>query len=160
MSQPGQTTKSKELKIVSKQVINPTILKEDKRKLRLLYIIKSLGSVSERGLIVLLYEGSQKGLNLEYTFNVIGNNVFSPSIKEDLTSLLYLGYIESDPVTRKLKVSSNGEEALEQNKESIDEAFKTLFSQILNELKTKIAALDEEYSLKLKSNKRNLYGRR
>lgn len=160
MSQPGQTTKSKELKLVTKQVISPTVLKEDLRKLKLLYIIKSLGSVSERALILLLYEGSQKGLNLDYSFNVIGNNVFSPMIKEDLTSLLYLGYIETDPVTKKLKVSSNGEEALEQNKGSIDDGFKNQLNLVLNELKTKIAALDEEYTLKLRSNKRNLYGRR
>ncbi|AWR97321.1 hypothetical protein DFR86_07005 [Acidianus sulfidivorans JP7] len=160
MSQPGSSTKTKELKSVSKQVISPSVLKEDKRKLNLLYIIKALGSISERAIIALLYEASQKGLNLGYEFNVIGNNVFSPSLKEDITSLLYLGYIETDPTNKKIKISSNGEEALEQNKSSIDENFKTQLNQILSELKTKITALDEEYTLKLRSNRRNFYGRR
>ncbi|ARM75966.1 hypothetical protein [Acidianus manzaensis] len=160
MSQSGpSSTKTKELKNVSKQVISPTVLKEDKRKLQLLYIIKSIGSISERAIIALLYDASQKGLNLGYEFNVIGNNVFSPTLKEDITSLLYLGYIETDPANKKLKISSNGEEALEENKTNIDDNFKNQLNQILSELKAKITALDEEYTLKLRSNKRNFYRR-
>lgn len=107
MSQPnqgGQPSKSKELKATSKQVISPSILKEDKRKLQLLYIIKALGGVTEKGLITLLYEGSQKGLNLGHQFNTLGNNLISPTAKEDITSLLYLGYVESDQ-TKKIETN-------------------------------------------------------
>ncbi len=155
LSQPGQASKSKELKNVSKQVITPSILKEDKRKLELLYIIKVLNTISERALTTLLYEAKDKGLDLKYEFNTIGNNIFSPSIKEDITSLLYLGLIETDPATKKLKLSTDGEEALESNLASIDDSFKNQLNQILTDVKNKIVAIDEEYSLKLRSERRS-----
>ncbi|NON62696.1 hypothetical protein [Acidianus sp. RZ1] len=160
MSQPGQTTKSKELKTITKQVISPGVINEDKRKLKLLYIINIFGGVTERALISFLYEASQKGLNMDYTFNVIGNNIFSPSVKEDITSLLYLGLIESEPITKKLKVSANGMEILEANQNNIEEEFKKQLNQVLEELKAKITAIDEEQSLKLKSERRRNYYRR
>ncbi|WP_338599846.1 hypothetical protein V6M85_10780 [Sulfolobus tengchongensis] len=148
MSQPGQQ-KSKELKMVSKQVINPSILNEDKRKLQLLYIIKQIGKLTEKSIIMLLYELKQKGIDLGYQFNVIGNNVFSPMVKEDLTSLLYLGLVENDPISKKINISNNGIETLE--KSQLEEDFKNKLAQTLNEIKTKITAYDEEYNLKIKS---------
>ncbi|TRM80223.1 hypothetical protein DJ531_12525, partial [Sulfolobus sp. A20-N-F6] len=146
MSQPGQQ-KSKELKTVSKQVITPSVLNEDKRKLQLLYIIKQVSKLTEKSIITLLYELKQKGIDLGYQFNIIGNNVFSPMIKEDLTSLLYLGLIEIDSINKKISVSNNGLEVLEKNQ--LDEEFKNKLNQAINEIKTKIIAIDEEYNLKL-----------
>ncbi|QKQ99981.1 hypothetical protein GWK48_05940 [Metallosphaera tengchongensis] len=154
MSQPtqgGQPGKSKELKTASKQVISPSILKEDKRKLQLLYIIKTLEGVSEKGLITLLYEGSQKGLNMGHQFNTLGNNLFSPTVKEDVTSLLYLGYIESDPQTKKLKLTNDGEEAFQSNKQLLEENFINTANAVIGELKSKIVSIDQEYNLKLRS---------
>ncbi|MEM0200060.1 MAG: hypothetical protein QXY56_02420 [Saccharolobus sp.] len=148
MSQPNQQ-KSKDLKIVSKQVISPNVIKEDKRKLQLLYILKQVNKLTEKSIILLLYELKQKGIDLGYQFNVIGNNVFSSMIKEDLTSLLYLGLIENDPISKKISVSNNGIEVLEKN--PIDEEYKNKLLQALNEIKTKILAIDEEYNLKIKS---------
>jgi hypothetical protein len=148
LSQPGQQ-KSKELKIVSKQVINPNVINEDKRKLQLLYIIRQVNKLTEKSIILLLYELKQKGIDLGYQFNVIGNSVFSPMIKEDLTSLLYLGLIENDPTTKKISISSNGLEVLDKN--PLDEEFKNKLLQAINEIKTKILAFDEEYNLKIKS---------
>lgn len=148
MSQPNQQ-KSKDLKIVSKQVISPNVINEDKRKLQLLYILKQVNKLTEKSIILLLYELKQKGIDLGYQFNVIGNNVFSSMIKEDLTSLLYLGLIENDPISKKISVSNNGIEVLEKN--PIDEEYKNKLLQALNEIKTKILAIDEEYNLKIKS---------
>jgi hypothetical protein len=148
LSQPSQQ-KSKDLKIVSKQVISPNVIKEDKRKLQLLYILKQVNKLTEKSIILLLYELKQKGIDLGYQFNVIGNNVFSSMIKEDLTSLLYLGLIENDPISKKISVSNNGIEVLEKN--PIDEEYKNKILQALNEIKTKILAIDEEYNLKIKS---------
>ncbi|TRM79718.1 hypothetical protein DJ524_09675, partial [Sulfolobus sp. D5] len=132
MSQPGQQ-KSKELKTVSKQVITPSVLNEDKRKLQLLYIIKQVSKLTEKSIITLLYELKQKGIDLGYQFNIIGNNVFSPMIKEDLTSLLYLGLIEIDSINKKISVSNNGLEVLEKNQ--LDEEFKNKLNQAINEIK-------------------------
>ncbi|ACP38674.1 MAG: DUF1411 domain-containing protein [Saccharolobus sp.] len=148
MSQPGQQ-KSKDVKMVSKQVISTNIINEDKRKLQLLYIIRQIGKLTEKSIIMLLYELKQKGVDLGYQFNVIGNNVFSLMAKEDLTSLLYLGLIENDPVSKKIGISNNGIEILD--KTQIEEDFKNKVAQALNEIKTKILAYDEEYNLKIKN---------
>ncbi|ACP46306.1 conserved hypothetical protein [Sulfolobus islandicus Y.G.57.14] len=148
MSQPGQQ-KSKDVKMVSKQVISTNIINEDKRKLQLLYIIRQIGKLTEKSIIMLLYELKQKGVDIGYQFNVIGNNVFSLMAKEDLTSLLYLGLIENDPVSKKIGISNNGIEILD--KTQIEEDFKNKVAQALNEIKTKILAYDEEYNLKIKN---------
>ena len=145
MSQPGQT-KSKELKIVTRQVITADSLKEDKRKIKLLYIIKTLNGASEKALTVGLYELKQKGLDLGYQFSVIGNNVFSPMIKEDITALLYVGYLENEPKSKKLVITSKGQEFLDS--QQIEESFKNTLSQLLNEIKMKITAIDEENKMK------------
>lgn len=80
MSQPGGQTKSKDVKLVTKQVITPDVLKEDKRKVKLLYIIKVLGGASEKALVTALNEMKEKGLDLGYQFNIIGGNIFSPMV--------------------------------------------------------------------------------
>ncbi|BAB65200.1 MULTISPECIES: hypothetical protein [Sulfurisphaera] len=147
MSQPGQT-KSKELKLTSKQVFTPDSLKDDKRKIKLLYLIKTLNGASEKALTIGLYELKQKGLDLGYQFNVIGNNVFSPMIKEDITALLYVGYIENDPQSKKLKLTSSGQEFLD--KQQIEDDFKNNLAQLLSDIKMKINAIDEENRLKNK----------
>jgi hypothetical protein len=135
--------------MVSKQVISTNIINEDKRKLQLLYIIRQIGKLTEKSIIMLLYELKQKGVDIGYQFNVIGNNVFSLMAKEDLTSLLYLGLIENDPVSKKIGISNNGIEILD--KTQIEEDFKNKVAQALNEIKTKILAYDEEYNLKIKN---------
>ena len=145
MSQPGGTQKSKELKLVTKQVITPDALKEDKRKQQLLYILNVLNGISEKGLITALYEMKQKGLDLGYNFTVLGNNVFSPQVKEDLTTLLYLGLVENEQGKR-LKVTSNGLELLE--KLQFEDAFKNQVASVWNEVKTKVQAIDQEQKLR------------
>ncbi len=146
MSQPG-AQKSKELKLVTKQVVTPDVLKDDKRKQQLLYVLNVLNGISEKGLIQALYEMKQKGLDLGYNFVTLGNNVFSPQLKEDLTALLYLGLVENEQGKR-LKVTSNGLEQLE--KLQFDDAFKSQVTSIWNEIKTKIQAIDQEQKLKMR----------
>lgn len=155
-SQPTQ--KSKDLKISSKQVINPTILNEDKRKLNLLYIINRMERVSEKALTTLIAEMKEKGLDLGYEFNNIGNNTFSHSLKEDITSLLYLGFIENDLKTKKLSLSNDGKEFLE--KSQIDEELRSKLDSMINDLKVKVNAIDEEYNLKMRNERRLRNGRR
>jgi len=147
LSQPGQT-KSKELKIVSKQVITQDAVKGDKRKIQLLYFLKSVGGASEKALVSALYELKEKGIDLGYQFNIIGSNIFSPMIKEDLTTLLYLGLIENDVQSKKLKLTNNGIEFLES--QQMDEDFKNQLASVLNDIKMKIQAIDEENRLKMR----------
>ncbi|MCQ4350139.1 MAG: hypothetical protein NO126_04685 [Sulfolobales archaeon] len=145
MSQPGSQTKSKELKLVTKQVVTSDSVKEDKRKLQLLYLISNFDGISEKALIYTISELKNKGLDLGYNIVTLGNNVTSPQVKDDLTALLYLGLLENDQA-KMLKVSSNGKDFLESN--PVDEAFKNQLTSLIQELKEKIKAIDEEQRLR------------
>jgi len=96
LSQPGSQTKSKELKLVTKQVVTSDSVKEDKRKLQLLYLISNFDGISEKALLHAISELKNKGLDLGYNIVTLGNNVTSPQVKDDLTALLYLGLLEND----------------------------------------------------------------
>jgi len=145
LSQPGSQTKSKELKLVTKQVVTSDSVKEDKRKLQLLYLISNFDGISEKALIYTISELKNKGLDLGYNIVTLGNNVTSPQVKDDLTALLYLGLLENDQA-KMLKVSSNGKDFLESN--PVDEAFKNQLTSLIQELKEKIKAIDEEQRLR------------
>lgn len=145
MSQPGSQTKSKELKLVTKQVVTSDSVKEDKRKLQLLYLISNFDGISEKALLHAINELKNKGLDLGYNIVTLGNNVTSPQVKDDLTALLYLGLLENDQA-KMLKVSSNGKDFLESN--PVDEAFKNQLTSLIQELKEKIKAIDEEQRLR------------
>jgi hypothetical protein len=145
LSQPGSQTKSKELKLVTKQVVTSDSVKEDKRKLQLLYLISNFDGISEKALLYAISELKNKGLDLGYNVVTLGNNLTSPQVKDDLTALLYLGLLENDQA-KMLKVSSNGKDFLESN--PIDEAFKNQLTSLIQELKEKIRAIDEEQRLR------------
>jgi len=145
LSQPGSQTKSKELKLVTKQVVTSDSVKEDKRKLQLLYLISNFDGISEKALLYAISELKNKGLDLGYNIITLGNNVTSPQVKDDLTALLYLGLLENDQA-KMLKVSSNGKDFLESN--PVDEAFKNQLASLIQELKEKIKAIDEEQRLR------------
>jgi len=145
LSQPGSQTKSKELKLVTKQVVTSDSVKEDKRKLQLLYLISNFDGISEKALLYAISELKNKGLDLGYSIVTLGNNVTSPQVKDDLTALLYLGLLENDQA-KMLKVSSNGKDFLESN--PVDEAFKNQLTSLIQELKEKIRAIDEEQRLR------------
>jgi hypothetical protein len=145
LSQPGSQTKSKELKLVTKQVVTSDSVKEDKRKLQLLYLISNFDGISEKALLYAISELKNKGLDLGYNIVTLGNNLTSPQVKDDLTALLYLGLLENDQA-KMLKVSSNGKDFLESN--PVDEAFKNQLTSLIQELKEKIKAIDEEQRLR------------
>jgi hypothetical protein len=145
LSQPGSQTKSKELKLVTKQVVTSDSVKEDKRKLQLLYLISNFDGISEKALLYAISELKNKGLDLGYNIVTLGNNVTSPQVKDDLTAMLYLGLLENDQA-KMLKVSSNGKDFLESN--PVDEAFKNQLTSLIQELKEKIKAIDEEQRLR------------
>lgn len=149
MPEKGGTTqqKSKELKIFSVQVVTPEHIRRDKRKLMLLYIIKTYGEISEKGLthlIILLRD--EKGISLNYTIFRIGTRVVIKELQEDLRALLYTGLIEVNPKNKKLRVTSNGLEFLDKIDVASIENLNTIL-QTVEELKPKIMPLDEEVAL-------------
>jgi len=142
--------KTKELKTFSMQVITPEDIKRDLRKLRLLHLIESVGPISEKALTHLLYlMKEEKDVDLGYNFVVIGGKPVSKEVLEDLRALLYVGFVENEPRTRKLQVTSNGLEFLEKNRLS-DELTKKVL-EVAEELKPKIAPIDAEVELAIGS---------
>jgi len=142
----SQQQKTKELKTFSTQVITLDQIRNDKRKLTLVYIIKALGEVSEKGLSYLInYLKEEKKINLGYNIVKIGDKIIVRELTEDIKSLLYVGIVEVDPKSKKLKLTSNGQEFLESIK-VVDKDVEQL-CQIAEEYRNKITAIDEEISL-------------
>ena len=151
MSQSG-TGKSKELKITTKQVISPTIIKDDERKAKLMHVIKTYGEISEKGLNMLVKELKDKGFDLGYQFIVIGDKVNSQQLRDDVMSLTYLGYLEVDPKSKKIKISSQGEEAL--STLNLNQDMLNKMKELVNGIKSNISLKESEDDLRGKIMKR------
>ncbi|HDI02338.1 MAG TPA: hypothetical protein ENF93_01695 [Ignisphaera sp.] len=141
---PG-TQKTKELKTFSMQVVTIDHIKKDPRKMKLLHIIHHIGAISEKALTYLLYYLKEKGLDLGYNFIVIGGKPMSKDVLEDIMALLYVGLVENDPRTKKLRLTSNGMEFMEKNALAPEEV-KDLLAAV-DELKPKITPIDAEVEL-------------
>ncbi|MEM0026614.1 MAG: hypothetical protein QXT53_01585 [Ignisphaera sp.] len=138
-----QQQKTKELKTFSTQVVTIDTIKNDKRKMTLLHIIKVLNAVSEKGLsylVTILHD--EKKIDLGYTIVKLGNRVIVKDLLEDLKALLYVGLIEADPKTKKLQLTSRGKEFLE-TLQIMDAKLSEVLSSV-EELKSKVVAIDEE----------------
>ncbi|MEM0361057.1 MAG: hypothetical protein QXT01_03080 [Sulfolobales archaeon] len=141
-----QQKQSKELKIVTRPVVTIDSIKGDIAKLKLLHIIKHLNSVSEKALTYLIHLlQSEAKVQLKYSFINIGGIPCSKQLRDDINVLLYLGLVETDSVSRKLKLTSSGVEFLEKHGLSGEE-LKTLLTSV-DELKSKISSIDAEADL-------------
>ena len=141
--QVQQQQKTKELKTFSTQVVTLDAIKNDKRKMTLLHIIKVLNAVSEKGLsylVTVLHD--EKKVDLGYTIVRLGNRVIVKDLLEDIKALLYVGLIESDPKTKKLQLTSRGKEFLE-SLQIADTKLSEVLSSV-EELKSRVIAVDEE----------------
>ncbi len=147
------TTKSKELKIVTKYVATIDDVKNDLRKLKVLYIISFFNDVSEKALQHLVYSMKEHGYQLYQDFMVIGGASFSKALKNDLTILLYVGLLETN-TRRKLSLTSLGKEALQASLEKVPSMDKDSISKLVSELKPKIALIDAEVELAFRGAKR------
>ncbi len=145
---PAPQQKTKELKVFSAKVVTVDQILKDERKMKLLHIIQHLGSISEKALTHLLYLlKTEKGIDLGYNFIVIGGKPMSREVLDDLMALLYVGLVETDPRTKKLRLTSNGQEFMEKHalpSEVVEDLLKAV-----DELKPKIAPIDVEAELVL-----------
>lgn len=143
MSSPGG--KSKELKIVTRQVITLDDIKKNDRMILLLYIVKHLGEISEKGLTHLLYKMKEEnGIDLGYQFVKMGKVVGSKDLHQDILDLLYVGLMEREPRKNKLRLTSDGEEFLEKYGNKIPEdRLKSIF-EVIDELKNTIKSIEAE----------------
>lgn len=150
MSKQQEKSVSKEIKIIARPVITVESIKDDRRKLILLNIIKYLNEVSEKGLQYLVnWLQTDKNLQLKYEFITIGNIPASKQLKDDVNILLYLGLIETNPVSRKLRLTTAGSEFIEKYNLSSDE-LKQILSMV-EELKQKLKPIEAEVELTSKS---------
>ncbi len=144
MSKP--TTKSKELKIIARQVVTINDVKKDPRKIKLLHIIGETKGISEKALQYLIYYMKESGYDLGYQFIMLGNTPSSKELHNDIVSLLYVGLIETDP-RRKLVVTSLGREFIDKNKDLLSEDEKQKIKKLVEELRIKVAPIDTEVEL-------------
>ncbi len=126
--------KSKELKIVSVQVITREKVVGNPRQMALLYLIDRLGPIYEKTLQHLAYEIQQKGAQLGYNFKVVAGVPYSPEFKNDLIALSYVGFIEFNP-SKKLQTTSEGKDALEKHgaPKGVVEVVEKYFDEIRNQ---------------------------
>lgn len=141
-----QQKQSKELKIVTRPVVTVDSIKGDVIKLKLLHIIKHLNSISEKALTHLIYLlQNELKIQLKYSFINVGGVPCSKQLRDDINILLYLGLVETDSVSRKLRLTSNGVEFLEKHGLS-NEELNTLLGGV-DELKSKTSSIDAEADL-------------
>lgn len=145
-TQATGTEKTKEIKIITRQVVSIGEVQKNPRLLRLLYVISLAGSLSEKALVTLLYEFKVKGYDLGYNFATIGGTVTSRDVLNDLTMLKYLGLVEVGP-NRKLRIAGSGREFLDAKREELKNDEQTIKS-LYEELKPKILPMDLEVEVK------------
>lgn len=145
MPEKTQQQKTKELKTFSVQVVTLETVKNDRRKLVLLYMIKVLNSVSEKGLTYLInIMHEEKKIDLGYSIVKLGNRVIVRELSEDIKALLYVGLVETDPKSKKLQLTSRGKEFLE-NLQVADSKLDEIL-RIVEEQRSRVVPIDEEVS--------------
>jgi len=152
----SSSSKSKEIKIITKQVITLDDIEKDPRKIKLLYIISTFGDISEKALEYLLYEMKQKGYDLGYEFALVGRVPTSKELFNDVLALKYTGLVETNPM-KKLVVSSLGREFLEKHINSIEEKEREEIKKLIDELRVKVRPIDVEVEVRFGRKTRRLF---
>lgn len=156
--QEGKGTK--DLKIISVQVVTPEAVMRNPRQMALLYIIDRLGPTHEKTLQHIAYVIQEElNVSLGYDFRKVGNTPYSPQLKSDLVSLLYVGFVENEPgLYRKLRTTSSGKDALEKAAPpaGLVEAINSNFEMLRN----KASILDSELDLEIRKRMKGLRGSR
>ena len=143
------STKSKELKIITRHVVTINDVLKDPRKIKILYLINEFEEMSEKALQYLVYWlKSEKNIDLGYDFLVIGNVPSSKDLKMDLVALLYVGALETDPKNKKLRVTSIGKELLGKTNLDKEELDKIVVNA--KEYEAKVKSIDAEVELTVK----------
>ncbi len=145
MSSRQKGSVPKELKIEAKHAITIDDLVKNKDAVKLLYLIGEYGEISEKALQALVKEIVDKGGPINYKFITIGDISTSKKLRDDIVALLYLGLLELNSVTKKIRVTGEGKEFLEKEVIKGDEREK--LKLLLEEVKNKIISIDAEYEL-------------
>lgn len=147
---------SKELKIISVQVVTRDSVVKSPRRMGLLYVIDRLGPMHERTLHGVVSRLQEKGADFGYEFKRIASSLYSRELREDLVALMYVGFVEAGAgKTRKLRVTSEGREALE--KHGAPQGIVGVLQSGYEELRNETSLLDSHIDIQLRG--RALQGR-
>jgi len=147
---------SKDVKLVSVQVVKPEDVLRNPRQMALLYIIDRLGPTHEKTLQQLVYTiQDEYGLDLGYEFRKVGNIPYSQQLKTDIVALLYVGFVETEPKPyRKLRTTSQGKDALD--KQGPPPGLVDVLNKNFEALRNKASILDSELDLEIRRKYRGL----
>ncbi len=139
----------RELVIIARPAVTLEQVKTDERKRKLLTVLQALEKLKgiyERSLAHLLYWlKTEKGIDLGYDFLLVGDTPTSKQLREDIVALLYVGLVESDPITKKLRITNEGKELLKTV--GIDEEFYKKVEEAIEEYKPKLTTIEAQIEL-------------
>lgn len=142
----GEQKASKELKIVTVQVVTRDRVVKNPRQMGLLYVIDSFGPLFERTLQEIVHDLQQLGADFGYDFKTVGGVPYSPLLKSDLSALLYVGFVESSPrLLKRLQTTNDGKDALEKN--GAPQGIVNIVKQNFEQLKNKASMIDKQVEL-------------
>jgi hypothetical protein len=139
---------TKELRIAPVQVVTKDKVMQNQKLMSLVYLVSRLGPLHERTLHMVVNEVQTKGFDMGYRFSKIGEDPYSPSLKNDIVALLYVGFLEAEPRYKKLAVSSAGKEALE--KAGVPKGLQDVVEGSVQELKAKGSMMDARIDVEIK----------
>lgn len=147
----SESKTSKDLKIVTVHVVTRDRVIKNDRQMALLYIIDKFGPLHERTLQHVVHKMQELGHDIGYKdFSVVGEVPYSPTLKSDIIALLYVGFVETEPsVFRKLRVTSDGKEALEKSYKA-PEGLERVVSEHFEELRNLASLIDNQVDLQVR----------
>lgn len=148
----GTSTRSKEIKIITRQVVTLDDIKREPNKVKLLYIISLFGEISDKALNYLICEMKNRGYDLGYSFTSIGNIPSSRELYNDLIALKYTGLVETS-ISRKNILSSLGKEFLDKYSNIIPDQEREVIKKLIDELRMKVKPIDLEVELRFRTSK-------
>jgi hypothetical protein len=158
MSQPSKGTK--DFKLVTFKVVTLDQVLKNERLMNLLYLLSKFKELNERTIYHLVHEVQEKGLNLGYSFFVVGGHPNSKQLKDDLVALMYVDLVEANPRTKKVKLTGQGLDIIEGYTKELPADKKSLMDNIVDEIKKKITVLDNEVDLEMALKRNRRRGRR
>ena len=145
----------KELKIITFQAITRDKVLSNDRQVAILYLVDKFGPIHEKTLMDLVKNLQELGYDLGYSFTMVGRYPYSPDLKNDLTALMYVGFVETEPgMYRKLRTTSDGKDALEKAK--VPQGLVDAVNKHFEELRNKASIIDGELDLEIRKRFREL----
>ncbi|MEB3773368.1 MAG: hypothetical protein GSR86_00375, partial [Desulfurococcales archaeon] len=138
-----------ELKIITYHVVTRDKVMANERQVSILYLVDRFGPLHEKTLMDLVKNIQDLGYDLGYKFTMIGKYPYSPELRNDLTALMYVGFVETEPgMFRKLRTTSDGKDALE--KANVPPGLVEVVNKNFETLRNTASIIDGELDLEIR----------